>query len=260
MKKHIVTFYDESFSDIKDIILNRLENYSKKCDAELIVVKDWNVDKGNNFLLNRLNHMNMIAKDGRYLFIDMDTLVRNDTPDLFNLVPDNKLGVFNEGGNWLRSVMVSVNEMQVRHENVFANSPQVAYLEYNSFNKEMNLGIDLPAEFTITYNKPYDHYNMGVMVCSSTLMKKFKLSSFIKPKNYEILNKYPIVDQLLFNLLIRKHSIPVYELPSCFNCFYGYRTSDYLKRNFINHYCGVPNEERFEIIKRDHEILCELGF
>lgn len=226
----------------------------------MLVIENWNEDKTKNFLLNRLISMNDIVKNGRYLFLDMDTLVRKDTPDLFKLVPKKMFGMLNEGGNWLRSTMVSKNEFQVEDKILFNNCAKIALDEYITANIQLNLQINLSTEMVVGFGSPFNHYNMGVMMCDDFMMKKLNLIDIIKPENYDILKRFWVIDQLLVNLMIRKLNLPVYELPSCFNCFFGYRTSDYLKRNFINHYCGLENSMRFNFIKNDDRILKEAGF
>ena len=261
MKKNfIVTYYDDSFSEIRDIVLDRFQAYAHKCKADLLVIENWNEDKTKHFLLNRLMSMNNIAKNGRYLFIDMDTLVRKDTPDLFKLVPKNHLGMLNEGGNWFRSNMTSINDYQVKDEVLFNNCAKIALNEYISCNVQLNLDAPISYEIQVGFNLPFNHYNMGVMLCDDKLMKTLNLDSILIDKNQEVLKKFWVIDQLLVNLLIRKLKIPVYELPCCFNCFFGYRTSDYLKRNFINHYCGLENNLRFDFMKKDDVLLKNFGF
>lgn len=123
--------------------------YADKCDADLLVLRDipshlpsphWA-----KFVIYDLLHKSY----SRIAFIDADAIIRPDTPSLFDIVPEDEFGIFNEGHYTPRSVCL--HEVKKVYD------------------------VDLP-----TWNGR-DYYNTGVMVVSRKHRHIFKVQDQIKP-------------------------------------------------------------------------------
>lgn len=91
MKKNVtVTFNIEN--GIKDLTLKTIKSYSKKIDSDFQIL-ELNKNYSNTFF----EFESLLQKYDRVLFISPYVLVREDTPNLFDEVPIDKLGAFNEG-------------------------------------------------------------------------------------------------------------------------------------------------------------------
>jgi hypothetical protein len=90
MKQIVITLNIKSH--IHDLTLNRIENYSTKigCDFKLL---DLSEDTSDYFL----EFDKILQKYDRILYISPFILIRPDTPNLFDVVPSDNLGMFNEG-------------------------------------------------------------------------------------------------------------------------------------------------------------------
>lgn len=90
MKKIVITLNVKSY--IHDLTLNRIENYSTKigCDFKLL---DLSEDISDYFL----EFDKILQNYDRILYISPLILIRPDTPNLFDIVPIDSLGMFNEG-------------------------------------------------------------------------------------------------------------------------------------------------------------------
>src|SRR3990167_4270695 len=64
-------------------------NYAEKCDAELIVLKGAEYVPSPHWL--KFSIYELLKKEfNRIAFIDADILIRDDTPSLFDIVPENE--------------------------------------------------------------------------------------------------------------------------------------------------------------------------
>ncbi len=86
----------ERYSEMAKLTLPFLKNYADKIGADFINITEHNEDyitqKWNKF------HIYKLLNDyKRILYVDIDMIIREDCPNLFDIVPENKLGMFDEG-------------------------------------------------------------------------------------------------------------------------------------------------------------------
>ena len=99
MNKAIVTIVS---GDKYEQVWHRSEpffiNYAEKCDSELIVLKGVEGMEYPSPHWIKFGIYNLLKKEfDRIAFIDADILIRPDTPSLFDIVPEDHFGIFNEG-------------------------------------------------------------------------------------------------------------------------------------------------------------------
>lgn len=81
------------FSEVKKLTHPSIKKYANKINADFIVLdevtsKDANWEKTQVY--------NLFNNYKRILLVDSDLIIRNDCPNLFDIVPEDKLGAFNE--------------------------------------------------------------------------------------------------------------------------------------------------------------------
>lgn len=81
-----------------------MKDYAAKIGAEFIVIKD-GVWPDPTF--EKLRLFQLLNKFHRIILFDTDVLVRADCPNLFDIVPEGSIGVFNEGGFVDRAPQIS---------------------------------------------------------------------------------------------------------------------------------------------------------
>ena len=146
MKTAVVTIaIGKKFEDQAKLTHPTLKAYADKIGAEFVVI-DKSFAPGTPHW-EKFQLYNLLVTYNRIIYLDTDIIVREDCPNLFELVPENKLGIFNEG----------------RFENRFA-SLQEAYREYD---------VPFPEKWDGTY------YNTGVMVLSRRHRVLFKMPARI---------------------------------------------------------------------------------
>lgn len=142
----------------------------------------------------------------RIIYVDTDVIIREDTPNLFDIVPSNELGVFNEAPFTHRS-------------------------------KEMM--IDMCREYETTI-EDWDgiYFNSGVMVVSQC----HKLQGLFTKPEKEIFNFY---EQTYLNMVVARDKITVCSLPYHYNRMTCMDTILGEERHaaFIIHYAGCPSTE-----------------
>jgi len=154
----------------------------------------------------------------RVLYLDADLIIRPDCPNLFEIVPEAKMGLFNEGDFTPRAMVL--------HD------------------AKIKMG-DLPGWDGFTY------YNTGVMVVS-----RFHRHVFAFPEGPIMPLKFPFGEQTYLNHRIISRKVPVHELPwqmnrmSIMNKWLGVSRLD----SYVVHYAGVNNPEAtVKTIEKDGE-------
>lgn len=169
----------EKYKALWEVVRPSFEQYADRISADLMVIES-NPHPGlpphfAKLALHGLLH----KKYKRALWLDGDIIIRDDCPDLFEEVPVDKLGVFNEGRVVSRS-MALYEAIQV----------------YRT---------PLPKWDRRSY------YNTGVMVVGSAHRHLFANPEFIANQVYNF------GEQTYLNLQIFKKEIPVHELSHRFN-------------------------------------------
>lgn len=153
-----------------------------------------------------INHW-LHKKYRRLIYLDADLIIRPDCPNLFEIVPEAKMGLFNEGDFTPRAMAL--------HD------------------AKIKMG-DLPGWDGFTY------YNTGVMVVS-----RFHRHVFNFPEGPIKPLKFPFGEQTYLNHRIISRKVPVHELPwqlnrmSLMNKWLGISRLG----SYIVHYAGVNNPE-----------------
>jgi len=154
-------------------------DYAERCDAELIVMQGIDRDLPSPHWI-KFGIYELLKKEfSRIAFIDADVIIRPDAPSLFDIVPEDKFGIFDEGEFLPRSICI--------HE---------AKKVYN---------IDLPKWNGKTY------YNTGVMVVSRAHRHIFAVTDEVKP----LRNAFG--EQTYLNMRIIKSEVSVFPLNYRYN-------------------------------------------
>jgi len=210
MKKAVVTIcIGDKYNEIFKLTRNSIENHAKKIEADFIILDE----KGDYPHWKKFEIYNLLKEYERILYIDADIIIRDDCPNLFDIVPKEKLGIFNEGNYAPRKGSL---EEAIR-----------AYKE------------PLKKEWYGTY------YNTGVMVISRLHRQMFKLP--------EEIHDAGMYEQPYLNLRILNDEIEVKELDYTFNRMSVMDPLLGISRlnSYVVHYAGGPFPEIMQIMKDD---------
>ena len=79
--------------------------YAEKCDAELIVLTKCETVPTAHWL--KFACYDLLKKEfDRIAYIDADIIIRDDAPSLFDIVPKDQFGIFNEGAFTQRNICI----------------------------------------------------------------------------------------------------------------------------------------------------------
>lgn len=204
MKKAIVTVcIGDEFVHLSKLTHPTIKKYADRIDAEFIVINTCaTTPHWEKFQINEL-----LNKYDRIIYLDTDLIVRDDCPDLFDIVPYNQMGAFSES--------------------------KFVPREYSLLETAKSYGID-PSK--MNWNGKY--YNTGVMVISKCHKKLFS-----RPE-IEVSNFY---EQGYLNLVIsREESFRTKEdIPLMFDLSYHFNRMTCLDisgetrhASYIIHYAG----------------------
>ena len=200
------------YNELSKSTLPSIKKYAKKINADFLNINEHDPDyitqKWNKFHIHEL-----LNKYKRIIYLDIDLIVREDTPNLFDIVPENQLGMFNEG----------------------RYAPRFEYIEQASvyYNEPIKVK---------TWNGKF--YNSGVMIISRIHKQMFKL-----PKGFDFVE----TDQPYLNLRIINDKIEMCDIDYKFNRmdildkFIGISRLD----SYIVHYAGAPKEILLSVLKKD---------
>lgn len=247
MKKILVTYHANQKIDYEKITFERFEKYAKKCNAEFL-----KIDLSES--LNKSNHpqkysiekyfkiKDLEQKDfDRALIIDTDVLIREDSPDIFELSKD-KICVFNEGSSFIDYLNPEGKKSEV--EKRLANIYELI--------KNCKLEPILKNPVCGFKENCFKYFNFGVQVISKKHLEIFNVNETIKEKLRTCSVYGP--EQAYFNYLIIKEKIDTYSLPSCFNEMISSFKYNYLDTSYFIHYAGFRKEDRTKHMKEDDKI------
>lgn len=234
MKKAVVTIsIGDEYRTLGSLLHPSKCTYARKIGAEFIEIKTrkW-PDIHPNF--EKLQIRDVLDNYDRILYLDCDTLVRHDTPNLFELVPSDFFGAYNESwwGGW-----------------------GIAPNHWTDF-RAPHYGVEPIAASR--------YCNSGVMLVSKDHQHVFDFPPKLDNSQF---TQQPI-DQPWINIQLTRLNIPVYELPYTFNRTHsvkiGKRTDAY-----IIHYNGMRSDsgwtdkkygdDPIATIKQDFELWKKFG-
>ena len=243
-KKAIVTYYQKKYNDFLEIVLNRFKAYAKKCNVDFL---EYILEESSNPVMDKFFHIGeKLPKYEQYLILDVDILIRKDAPNLFEIVPVNKLGMYNEAcclhkenGVFFKGVMARVGDMR----NVAAC--KLPYVEISSEYSNIN---------------PFIYFNSGVIVHNRDSLE---LHQGFNLEQKSLLHKHVrrCGEQTLLNYCIRREDYfpNMYCLPVSFNQMPHNREVDYLLTTYFSHYAGMTTD-RSEKMLADNSIWESNGY
>lgn len=189
-----------------------IKKYADKIGADYLNINNFDpqyiTQKWNKFHIHEL-----LNKYKRILYLDIDLIIREDCPNLFEIVPPNKLGMFNEG----------------------RYTPRFEFLEQASeyYNEPLR-----------TWNGKF--YNSGVMVISRIHKNIFKL-----PKGIDFVETdQPYINLRILNDKIDMFDLDYkFNRMDILDNFCGISRLD----SYIVHYAGAPKEIQIGVIEKDIE-------
>jgi lipopolysaccharide biosynthesis glycosyltransferase len=200
----------DHYKKISELTLTSIQKYADKIGADFINISEFNP----NFITQKWNKFyihEFLNQYKRIIYLDVDILVREDCPNLFDIVPQNKLGMFNEG----------------------RYTPRFEFLEQAS-------------EY---YGEPLkewspNFYNSGVMVISRIHKNLFKL-----PKGIDFVETdQPYLNLRILNDNIEMFDLDFkFNRMDILDKFCGISRLD----SYIVHYAGAPQEIVCGVIQDD---------
>jgi ADP-heptose:LPS heptosyltransferase len=212
MKENLVLTISigDYYKKLSKFTLPSIKKYAEKINADFLNISEFN----KNYITQKWNkfHIHELLNDyKRILYLDVDLIIREDCPNLFDVVPENKLGMFNEG----------------------RYSPRLDYLlQASEYYKE-------PVE---KWNGCF--YNSGVMVIS----RKHK-HIFSMPKGIDFVETdQPYINLRIQKDKIDMFDLHYdFNRMDILDKFCGISRLN----SYIVHYAGAPKEMIFDVMKKD---------
>jgi len=198
-------------------------NYAERCDAELIVLHGTDGINYPSPHWIKFSIYELLKEFDRIAFMDADIIIRDDCPSLFDVVPEDKFGIFNEGQFAPRAICIQ----EVRKV-------------YNVDIKKWN---------------GTDYYNTGVFVVSKKDRYIFKITEEIK----HLRNSFG--EQTFLNMkLMANPQTEIFNLPWTYNrmSLMDRPTGMTRLNSYIIHYAG-DGDKLLEKMDRDIKRWAEDG-
>lgn len=207
MKLAIVTLcVGPLYKMIGDISHPLMQAYADRIGAAFIVGKDFGSHAVGAYMKLEMMH-ELLKEYDRVAFLDSDILIRADAPNIFDIVPHDSLGLFDEG---------SVIERSQAWADIFAKL---------GFPVNPMQGLDGPV-----------YYNTGVLVASR------QHRGFFIPAAIEVDS---FAEQSFFNMRLWDRKAKVFNLPYRFNRIHalGELTGELWDDSFFAHFAGCFNPD-----------------
>jgi len=205
----------DNYTELAKITHPSIKAYSERINSDFMVIdKPYDLPHWNKFEIFKL-----LTKYDRIIYFDTDLVIRSDCPNLFEIVPEYELGVFNEG--------------------VFVHD-RIISLKQAAEKFEIDVNLTSP-----------DYYNTGVMVVSRNHRNIFKKPQQVFNTGY--------FEQDYINLQILKQKVKMCDLHYRYNRMSFLDTQRILGMprhdSYIIHYAGAPDfNELSNVVRADLEI------
>jgi len=177
-----------------------IEAYARKVGAELIEITEQTTNTISPHF-EKFQIYDLLIKYQRILYLDIDLIIRDDCPNLFELVPEDKIGLFDE----------SPHKNHIRHM------------------------VEASQTYKIKIEKDYDgsYYNTGVFILSRMHRDLFQPPTIQSIHNHQ--------DQSYLNLKIQQTHTRVHKLHHRLNRtpIVDETTGDHRLNAHIIHYAGI---------------------
>lgn len=211
----------DGFKAMAEVTHPTLKAYADKIGAEFVVINQpkYHVTYPQ---YEKFQVYDILTQYSRIIYLDTDIIVRPDTPNLFEIVPEYALGIFNEG----------------------------------SFMELMGVIQDACKKFSVSIPKySGQSYNTGVMVLSRLHRGIFKypgkeFNVYDTGKGHGVYH----FEQPYINTQILANDYKVQELPYKYNrmSFMDALTGEHRLSSYIVHYANaIPPEQRLPVIQND---------
>lgn len=213
MSKSVI-FVSSINQNFFDIVRPSFENYCKKHNLDLIINREervkHNVKMRIRGMFERFQIYNLLDRYDRVCYVDSDIYIKNNSPNIFDVVPEKKLGIYCES--------VDVN--------------RGAFIGHMKNHFKLNDDIKL-------------YYNSGVMVTSRIHKSMFSVEQLNK-----FFNKPGIVaggwpDQDYINYYILRKGVSVYDIGYKFNYLYNNLKESKLSESYFIHFAGISNRREY---------------
>ena len=183
----------EDYQRLARITHPTLKTYAKRIGAEFLALTESKIATTTPHW-EKFQLADLLERYRRVLYIDTDILIRSDCPDLFALVPETHLGMFNEGPFTERSRELLIETCKAygrslptwdgryfntgvmvlshRHQGLFRKPEH----EHFSFYEQTYLNMMIAAQGTTMYALPYQ---FNRMTCVDSLTGEHRLASYI---------------------------------------------------------------------------------
>lgn len=217
-----------------DLISPNFKSYADKIKADFIVIDDCRMSS--HPVLEKLRVSDYLEDYDRIILMDADIVIRPDCPNLFDLIPEDRLGAYNEGG------ACPFDELRDIRLRVTAETGKFYSLEPP----------DWTASKEIWSNLPY--YNSGLMVLSKQHKPIFHIEEGQRPLPVPLPHLI-CTEQGIINFRIWKHRPKMFHLPVCFNQMPWNSNRDSLMSSYIMHFAGMPFDDRLKLMKEAHDFF-----
>lgn len=208
--------FGEFYEEMSKVTLPRIKSYASKCGADFSLVPVTNPEKP---AWNKFNIKNFFNEYDRVLYVDIDILIRDDAENLFNIVPEDELAIFDEGD--------------------FIPSRKHEFMQYLG-----QMQLPKPEKYS------GDYFNTGVFLiskCHADVLSPPMIPQHFVDHYYE---------QSYLNFQIQARGTKIYKLNYKYNrmsCMCK-ATGEYRGDSYFLHYAGAPKESIIDLMKKDIEI------
>lgn len=202
MKTAVVSIaIGDLYKEIAKISHLKFKKYAKKIHADFVAITEEKIVSAPSPHWSKLHFNDLLLKYDRLIYFDTDILIRDDCPDLFGIVPENQIAMFNEAP--------------------YTDRTQSFIEICRKYNK---------------YFKNWDgsYYNTGVIVMSKEHRKVFKTPEFFVEDFYE----QSYINMKLWDEEVKIFSLDYkFNRMSCLDKFVG----EERYASYCMHYAGIPD-------------------
>lgn len=253
MKKIICTNTTAAYEIVRPIVYPLFKEYARKVGADFVAIEE--TSNPDNPVMDKFKIGDFLDDYDRLIYLDADLVIRSDMPDLFQIVPPDRFGAYDESASYGSVTMFPRYGEGPMWERIYHMVEMC---------KAWNLPIPTSIakvcgewkgeETNCTNIDKIRYFNAGVFVCSKE--HKPLISTELKPLPLSI--KTP--EQTYMNWAILHHETKMHHLPVCFNQMMHNRVKDFVECSYVVHFAGFELECKPSMMNAVLAIWKEIGY
>lgn len=195
-----------------DVTVPFMKEYCKRYNLDFVITTESKIPNYNKHIhaaFDRYDIYNLLDKYDRVVYVDADIIIKKNAPNIFDIVPEDKFGVYYESDNFDRNCFIDVVK---------------TYYNYHGLTR---------------------YFNSGVMVASKIHKDIFNMQKVAEYFKQPHIKHGIVTDQDYLNVRVHHDKISTHSLTYKYNFLVNGMSRNLVELSHFIHFAGCWNKKVF---------------